>query len=154
MLLVLFTSTILNSQEKILESEQWINIDKNLMYNIVIAADRDQNITKGLLYGVKGDSIYLYLNKKMSPLALRNLTTLSIENTKRGNLATVAGAFSGMYLGTLLFLTSKDHPARYLEYEDSEMLTILYELVFVTIGRWNWIFSRPQFNRWARSFLF
>ena len=133
-LLFSLLTVIVNPQEKFIGSEQWINIDEDLIYNIVIATDRNQNITKGLLYGMKGDSIYLSLNKKISSIALKDLLSLSIENTKTNNLGAVSGAFSGMYLGSLLFLTSKNQSEKYLVYEEGSLLIALYELLFVTVG--------------------
>lgn len=134
MLLIFLLSTMVNAQEKFSESEQWINIDKDLIYNIVIATDIDQNIIKGLLYGMKGDSIYLSLNKKMISLDVKNLITLSIENRRTSNLGAVSGALSGMYLGSLLLLTSQNQPAKYLVSEEGSILPPLYELLFVTVG--------------------
>ena len=40
------------------------------MYNIVIATDVNQKITKGLLYGMKGDTVYLSLKNEMIKLNL------------------------------------------------------------------------------------
>ena len=40
-----------------------------------------------------------------------------------------------MYFGTLLLLTSKDQPAKYLEYDDDEAgVLALYELLFAAVG--------------------
>lgn len=133
-LLFSLLTVIVNPQEKFIGTEQWINIDEDLIYNIVITTDGNQNITKGLLYGMKGDSIYLSLNKKISSIALKDLLSLSIENTKANNLGAVSGAFSGMYLGSLLFLTSKNQSEKYLVYEEGSLLIALYELLFVTVG--------------------
>ena len=62
-LLIMHLSTLAYSQEKSPDNEQWIIIDKDLMYNIVIATDVNQKITKGLLYGMKGDTVYLSFEK-------------------------------------------------------------------------------------------
>lgn len=132
-LLIVLLSTQILAQEKEKDSEQWIKIDKDLIYNIVIATDINQKITKGLLYGMKGDSIYLTLNNKMIALYLNNLLSLSIENRRTSNLGFVSGAFSGMYIGSLIFLTSKNQSAKYLEY-DGTLEIALYELLFVTVG--------------------
>jgi hypothetical protein len=131
--MIVFLSTSVTPQEKLPESEQWININKDMMYNIVIATDREQHITKGILCGIKGDSIYLSLYNKIFSLNLKNLLTLSIEDRRTSHLATVSGALSGMYLGSLLFLTSKNQSAKYLEY-DGNLEIAIYELLFVTIG--------------------
>ena len=56
----------INCQEKQRELEEWVKISNDMMYNIVIATDKGKQITKGLLFGMKGDSIYLSLNKKTS----------------------------------------------------------------------------------------
>lgn len=133
MLLIISLPMIVYSQDKLRDSEPWIRVDNDLMYNIVVATDKNQKITKGLLYGMKGDSIYLTLNNKMISFDLKDLITLSIENRRTRNLGTVSGALSGMYLGSLLFLTSKNQSAKYIEYEGSGRVA-LYELLFVTVG--------------------
>jgi len=132
-LLIIQLSILVYPQDKLPDSEKWIIIDKDLMYNIVIATDANQKINKGLLYGMKGDSIYLSVKNEMIRLNLRNLLTLSIEDRRTNNRGFVYGTIGGMYLGTLLFLTSQDQPAKYLEYEDTGVIA-LYELLFAAVG--------------------
>ena len=134
-LLILHLSTLTYSQDKSSDTEQWIIIDKDLMYNIVIATDVNQKITKGLLYGMKGDTLYLSSKNEMIKLNLSNLLTLSIEDRRTRNRGFVYGTIGGMYFGTLLLLTSKDQPAKYIVYDDDEAgVLALYELLFVTVG--------------------
>ena len=134
-LLIILLSTMAYSQDKLPDNEQWIIIDKDLMYNIVIATDVNQKITKGLLYGMKGDTVYLSLKNEMIKLNLRDLLTLSIEDRRTSNRGFVYGTLGGMYFGTLLLLTSKDQPAKYLEYEDDEAgVLALYELLLAAVG--------------------
>ena len=123
----------INCQEKQRELEEWVKISNDMMYNIVIATDKGKQITKGLLFGMKGDSIYLSLNKKMISLNLKNLLSLSIEDRRKSNFAAVSGVFSGMYIGSLIFLTSKNQSSKYLDY-DGTLGIALYELLFVTAG--------------------
>jgi hypothetical protein len=124
---------IIFPQEKKLDLSQWIILDNDLQYNVVTAVDKDQNITKGLLYGMKGDSIYLAIKNKIIPLDLKQLLSLTIEDNRKSNFFTVSGAISCMYLGSILFLTSKDQPAYYIKY-DELYAPALYELLFATIG--------------------
>ena len=134
-ILFIHLSTLAYSQDKSADNDQWIIIDKDLMYNIVIATDLNQKITKGLLYGMKGDTVYLSLKNETIKLNLRNLLTLSIEDRRTSNRGFVYGTIGGMYLGTLLFLTSKDQPARYLEYNYEKLgILALYELLFAAVG--------------------
>jgi hypothetical protein len=132
-LLIVHLSTLAYSQDKSSESEQWITIDKDVMYNIVIATGINQQITKGLLYGMKGDSIYLSLRNETIKLNLRDLLSLSIEKRASGDLGLLSGTIGGMYLGSLALLTSKNTSAKYLDYEDGYILA-LYELGFAVVG--------------------
>ena len=134
-ILIICLSNLINAQDENLKTNQWVKIDKELIYSIVIATDINQQITKGLLYGMKGDSIYLSLKNEMIKLNIRDLITLSIEDRRTSNRGFVFGTIGGMYLGTLLFITSKDQPASYLEYNDDEAgVFALYELLFATVG--------------------
>jgi len=134
-LLMMHLSTLAYSQENSPDNEQWIIIDKDLMYNIIIATDVNQKITKGLLYGMKGDTLYLSLKNEMIKLNLRDLLTLSIEDRRTSNRGFVYGTLGGMYFGTLLLLSSKDQPAKYLEYDDEEAgVLALYELLLAAVG--------------------
>lgn len=132
-LLVFLLSKTIFSQEALDESEQWLKIDNDLMFSLVIVADKDQNVTKGLLYGIKGDSLYISTRYEMISLNFNNLQTVSIENRKGNYHATALGALSGMYFGTTLFLTAKEQPAKYLEYDEIVSLAFI-ELLFASIG--------------------
>ena len=103
-ILIICLSNLINAQDENLKTNQWVKIDKELIYSIVIATDINQQITKGLLYGMKGDSIYLSLKNEMIKLNIRDLITLSIEDRRTSNRGFVFGTIGGMYLGTLLFL--------------------------------------------------
>lgn len=128
-------SIIMKAQDGKTTSMQWLKIDNELLYNIVIATDVNQKITKGLLYGMKGDSIYLTIKNEMIKLNVRGLLTLSIEDRRISNRGLVFGAIGGMYVGTILFLTSKEEPAKYLEYYDDEIgVFALYEILFAGVG--------------------
>lgn len=131
-LIALQTEMIL-AQEKKDPSDKWLKIDDKLINHIVTVTDKNMKVVKGLLTGIKGDSIYLNNRNQIVGLSLKSILSLSIESKSSNYFATVAGAFSGMYLGTVLFLTSGNHPAKYLEYDGPGVLA-LYELLFATVG--------------------
>lgn len=131
-LITLQTEMIL-AQEKKDPSDKWLKIDGKLINHIITVTDKNMKVVKGLLTGIKGDSLYLNNRNQIVGLSLKSILSLSIESKSSNYFATVAGAFSGMYLGTVLFLTSGNHPAKYLEYDGPGVLA-LYELLFATVG--------------------
>lgn len=133
MMCVVIISLNAFSQDKSTEARQWVKIDDALMYSLVTATDRNQNVIRGLLKGMKGDSIYLYINKGLNSFDLKNIVSVSLEYNRKGRPGAVTGALSGMYLGSLLVLTSRHNSAKYLLYDGTSEL-VLYELLFLALG--------------------
>ncbi len=131
-LMTLQTEIIFAQKEKD-SSDRWLKIDSKLINHIVTVTDKNMKVVKGLLTGIKSDSLYLNNRNQIIALSLKNMISLSIESKSSNYFAMVTGVFSGMYLGTVLFLTSGDHPAIYLEYDEPGVLA-LYELLFATVG--------------------
>lgn len=106
------------AQEKNRDTGEWVRINENLINSVVTATDQNYNVTIGLLYGMKGDSIFIYAGGRIVPIDLNDLSILSLDYEKEGSPAAVIGMLSGVYLGSLLFYTSESGSAKYLEYDE------------------------------------
>lgn len=120
-------------QQNSVSSEEWLRIDDKLINHLVIATEKNTNVVRGLLSAVKGDSLYISNKNKITTLSLKDLISVTIVGKETSLFPTLIGAISGMYLGSILFLTADDQPGEYLEYEELGILA-LYELLFATVG--------------------
>jgi len=110
-----------------------ITVREDLMYNIVTILDKNENITRGFLIGLRSDSILILKNKKTIGIAIFDMIHISIDTDHSNWISFTTGAFLGMYLGNLIFFQAENQPTAYWSAHD-EGGKVAASLFFAFIG--------------------
>ena len=108
-------------------------VREDLMYNIVTILDKNENITRGFLIGLRSDSILILKNKKTIGIAISEIIHISIDTDHSNWMSFTSGAVLGMYIGNLIFFQAEEQPTAYWS-TDAEEGKLAASLFFAFIG--------------------
>ncbi len=110
-----------------------ITVREDLMYNIVTILDKNENITRGFLIGLRSDSILILKNKKTIGIAISAIIHISFDTDHSNWMSFTSGAVLGMYIGNLIFFQAEEQPTAYWS-TDAEEGKLAASLFFAFIG--------------------
>jgi hypothetical protein len=109
-------------------------IDKDILYSLVIAQDKNGNFSTGFLIGLKSDTLVIHVKDQNRDIAINDLILLSIETKGKGGMRGVAiGGILGTYLFFLAFMQAEYEPFAYWQNESPGGQAIL-SLVGTLLG--------------------
>ncbi|MBT8386357.1 MAG: hypothetical protein KJO12_03005, partial [Ignavibacteria bacterium] len=89
-------------------------INKDILYSLVIAQEKNGNFSTGFLIGLKSDTLVIHSKDQNRDIAINDLISISIETPAKGGMRGVAiGGILGTYVFFLAFMQAENEPFAY-----------------------------------------
>ena len=119
------------------QSDEIIIANNQILYNLTEVIDKNGDMTRGFLFGLKSDSLILIRNEEKYFYSLKDIINIEIEYNRKNYKGLLIGSFAGAYLGNILFFTADEQPTAYWDNQDAgakAAVSLLFALVGGGIG--------------------